>query len=547
MGKQIGFLQSLGARLGGVVALLFVIAVVLVVTNIATLSGVSSRLSWSITFARGETYLFEMLYLARRSLEDDGESARYRAQLIAAVEQMNHRYDTLLHSDMADDGINADLLLGARSREEIWRTQLEPGLRRLAASPTREAGLAELETFRSAATVFGQSLRKDVELAERASRDELRRFESLQVGFGLLIAIVLAFVVWVARSVTRRIQSLSSTAERIAMGDLSLRASVGGNDEVMVLGEAFDAMTGTLKGSLDTERAGRARVEEMFQAMKETVSVLGSTATELLASTKQQTASAQEQSSSVYETLTAADEVARVTEETAERARTVAEAAERSENIGLDGKRAVDDTVTVIGAAKEQADAVAASILALAERSQAVTEIVAAINDIADQTNMLALNASIEASRAGEAGKGFSIVAAEVKALADQARQATAEARQNLGEIQKMANRAVLSTEEGARSMAGAVKSASSAGEHLVKLTTTIGDLAEMATQISQATSQQTNAVSQIHKAIQDFNQVMAQNLTATKQAEMAASQLDEQGRTLRSLVGAQSKLQHVA
>ncbi len=104
-----------------------------------------------------------------------------------------------------------------------------------------------------------------------------------------------------------------------------------------------------------------------------------------------------------------------------------------------------------MGTVREQTGSIAESILTLAEQAQAIGEIIATVNDIAEQTNVLSLNAAIEASRAGEQGKGFSVVAGEVKALADQSKKATAQVRQILGEIQKATNAAVMVTEQGRR------------------------------------------------------------------------------------------------
>src|SRR5436309_9556961 len=110
---------------------------------------------------------------------------------------------------------------------------------------------------------------------------------------------------------------------------------------------------------------------------------------------------------------------------------------------------------------KEKVEATAENILTLAEQAQAIGNIIAAVNDIAEQTNLLALNAAIEASRAGEHGKGFTVVAGEVKALADQSKKATGQVRQILGEIQKATNTAVLSTEAVTKGVAAAMKGGS--------------------------------------------------------------------------------------
>src|SRR5207253_4904915 len=102
----------------------------------------------------------------------------------------------------------------------------------------------------------------------------------------------------------------------------------------------------------------------------------------------------------------------------------------------------VEETVEAMKKVKQQVEATAETILALAENAQAIGEVIATVNDIAEQTNLLALNAAIEASRAGEHGKGFAVVATEVKALANQSKKATMQVRQILGEIQKATNSA---------------------------------------------------------------------------------------------------------
>src|SRR5205823_7446956 len=136
----------------------------------------------------------------------------------------------------------------------------------------------------------------------------------------------------------------------------------------------------------------------------------------------------------------------------------VGQAVQRMLGIGQAGRSALDDSIAAMDRLKEQVESTAETILALAERAQAIGEIIATVNDIAEQTNLLALNAAIEASRAGEHGRGFAVVAGEVKALADQSKKATTQVRQILGEIQKATSTAVLSTEEVTRGVGAAIK-----------------------------------------------------------------------------------------
>src|SRR5205814_8058379 len=138
--------------------------------------------------------------------------------------------------------------------------------------------------------------------------------------------------------------------------------------------------------------------------------------------------------------------------------KSLGEAVQKTLELSKAGRKVVEESVAATLTVKEKVESTAENILLLAEQAQAIGEIIAAVNDIAEQTNLLALNAAIEASRAGEHGRGFSVVAGEVKALADQSKKATAQVRQILGEIQKATNKAVLSTEEVSKGVAAATR-----------------------------------------------------------------------------------------
>jgi len=197
----------------------------------------------------------------------------------------------------------------------------------------------------------------------------------------------------------------------------------------------------------------------------------------------------------------------------------------------------VEESVSGMGKVSEQVQSIAENIMALAERAQAISEIVATVNDIAEQTNLLALNAAIEASRAGESGKGFAVVASEVRALADQSKKATAQVRQILGEIQKATNGAVMSAEEGTRSVAAVIKVVNDAGETIRVLTDTIAEAAQGTKQISASAGQQATGMAQIHQAMKSIDASINQNLASTKQAERATQDITILGEQLSVMV----------
>jgi PAS domain S-box-containing protein len=300
---------------------------------------------------------------------------------------------------------------------------------------------------------------------------------------------------------------------------------------------------GNLRGFAKVTRdmSERKRLEDerarLFN-LQDVITRLSSAGAEILASTQQQSAGAQEQAAAVSQTVATVDEVSQTSDQSARQAKGVGEAVEHTLEIGRSGRQAVDESIAALIIVKEQVEATAENILALAEQAQAIGEIIATVNDIAEQTNLLALNAAIEASRAGEHGRGFAVVAGEVKALADQSKKATAQVRQILGEVQKATNTAVLSTEEVTKGVAAAGKVADQAGQTIRALTDTLGEAARAAAQIMASAGQQATGMAQIHQAMKNIDQVARQNLAAVRQAEQAAQNLNALGTHLAGLAG---------
>ena len=291
---------------------------------------------------------------------------------------------------------------------------------------------------------------------------------------------------------------------------------------------------------INTDITRRKQLEKertrYLESVNDAVARLASTSTEILASTQQQATGAQEQASAVAQTVTTVEEVAQTASQAAQRAKGVGEAVQRTAEIGQMGKKAVDDAIAALEKLKDQMEATAENILMLAEQAQAIGEIIATVNDIAEQTNLLALNAAIEASRAGEYGRGFTVLAGEVKALANQSKKATTQVRQILGEIQKATNAAVLSTEEVTKGVTLTTEVASQAGGTIKTLTETLAEAAQASVQITASAGQQATGMSQIHQAMKNLDVVARQNLAAIRQIEQAAQNLNALGTQLANL-----------
>lgn len=267
---------------------------------------------------------------------------------------------------------------------------------------------------------------------------------------------------------------------------------------------------------------------------------IDSATAQIVASTTQQVAGAAEQATAVQETVITVEELAQTTGQSAERARSVADSAQRSADIAAAGTDAVAASAEGLATIRDQVDSIARTVLALAERSQAIGQIVAAVDDIAGQTHLLALNASIEAARAGEHGRGFGVVAAEVRTLADQARRATAQVADILGEIRRDTSTAVLATEEGTKSVTTGSQRIEETGTTIRELASVVSSAALAAEQISASSTQQAVATTQISEAMRNIDEVMELNVSSSRQMEQAALDLSRVASELKALVGAE-------
>lgn len=354
---------------------------------------------------------------------------------------------------------------------------------------------------------------------------------------GGVLAGLLASIL-IARSILSPIHHLRDGVDRVASGDLTHRITTRAKDETGALAQAFNAMVERRKDAEDKAAALADVREKTLVRVGEIASQLAAAAEELHATTSSQASGAQEQSAAVAETTAIVEEVVQTSQQAAERAQQVSDVARDASDVGATGQAALGRATTTMDNARDQANRVAASILSLAEQAQSIGEIISSVDDIAEQSNLLALNAALEAAHAGDRGKGFAVVAAEMKSLAEQSKAATVQVRRMLGAIQKQSNDAVLMTEASTRGLGEASTAAESVGASLRTLADAVSSAAQAVAQIAASARQQSGGLQQINQAMRDVAGVANQNLATTRQVGQAARDLTTLGATLRDAFG---------
>ena len=474
----------------------------------------------------GRAALFSMMVVTKRSDQEIWhEDLKERSKEIVDTTRR------LLQRNRDDPRLSGRLEELKTIREAFAQTRDTQIIPLIYAGKAEEAKAAALgiqeERYRKMRAIAHELGKTAVERARASvAESELRAEQAVRFFVAVGIAAVLlavAMVLFLNRIIAVPLGTISGIAGRVASGDLTVKVPQADRaDEVGDLARAFRAMIENLRRTT--------------REINEGVGVLASSSSEILATTTQVAAGAAETATAVSETTATVEEVKQTAQVSSQKAKAVSESAQRVAQVSKAGRKSVEEATQGMHRIQEQMESIAGSIVRLSEQSQAIGEIIATVNDLAEQSNLLAVNAAIEAARAGEQGKGFAVVAQEVKSLAEQSKQATAQVRTILGDIQKATSAAVLATEQGSKAVEAGVKQSAEAGESIRLLADGIAEAAQAATQIAASSQQQMAGMDQVALAMENIKQASAQNVAGTKQAEVAAQQLHELGQRLKQL-----------
>jgi methyl-accepting chemotaxis protein len=354
------------------------------------------------------------------------------------------------------------------------------------------------------------------------------------LGMGMILLFSTVTIAFVVTRLVRPLKELTVVADRIAAGHLNETIDIKSDDEIGKLASAFNKMTQVIVRNLRSEVE---KSERLIESVKEAIQQLSSSASEIMAISAQQAAGANGQASAVQQATTTSEEIAVTARQVAENAIFVESHAQQANAAGQVGRNEADNAMTGMGELKTRIESVAQAMLQLGEDSQKIGGIVDIIDEISDQTNLLALNAAIEAAGAGEAGKRFSIVANEVKRLAERTADATGQIKNLVNAIQKATNGTIMLTEEGSKGVDRASELVARVAAALQEISRMVHETTAAAREIKFSTQQQTTASEQMAETIAEVRDVATQVAVSSKETTQAIAELTALAERLQSLV----------
>jgi methyl-accepting chemotaxis protein len=386
----------------------------------------------------------------------------------------------------------------------------------------------ELKTFSDQVTPLLNQLvelnRKGADAAVGRSQDDYTNARTLVTLILVLVAaLTVLLAVLLTRSIVRPLNLAIGVAEDVANSDLSKPVAVTGKDEVTRLQLALRTMQDNLRGTIQ-QIAGSA-------------TQLASAAEELNAVTEESSRGLQQQNNEIDMAATAVNEMTAAVEEVASNAVTTSEASQQSSAAALQGQQRVSATVNAITEMNQEVETSSEQVRQLAGQTRDIGKVLEVIRAIAEQTNLLALNAAIEAARAGEAGRGFAVVADEVRALAHRTQQSTQEIETMVSDIQQGSSRAVGAMQNSSNKAQGTLDAARSAGAALEEITRSIGEISQRNLVIASAAEEQAQVAREVDRNLMNIRDLSMQSSAGAHQTSAASQELSRLALDLSGMV----------
>jgi methyl-accepting chemotaxis protein len=532
--------MKIGGRLGIAFGSVVLLMVVVGVISINRLVYLDDEITLLATDKYPKTILLNdiknNLNLVARALrniiitKDVDEITKEKKRITECREIIGKRIDELgkvVHSDTGKGHLKA--VVDAR---QVYVESLKSMLA-LIESGDKEKATSELLTgMRKSQTAYFEALDKMIEFqskeVERIAKtaDHAATTAKTVIIVLLCIAVLLSAILayFIVRSITRPIAEMVASNERLANGDLTVTISSSGKDEVGQLAESSRKMVDNLR--------------DLLRNVAETSEQVASAASQLQSTAEQIATGAEQVACQTGTVANASEEMAATSTDIARNCSMAVDSSRQTSEAATQGGAIVQETIAGMTKISERVKLTASTVESLGMRSEQIGQIIGTIEDIADQTNLLALNAAIEAARAGEQGRGFAVVADEVRALAERTTRATKEIGAMIKAIQSETKAAVKAMEEGVGEVEKGTESSQRSGQALEDILSQISDMTMQINQIATAAEEQTATTSEITTNIQQVTAVVHQTARGASETATAASQLSSNAHILQQLVG---------
>jgi len=377
-----------------------------------------------------------------------------------------------------------------------------------------EAGVDELRT----------ALDEQDKAEEKAAADTIHSRTEIMLSLGFAIVAVVVICGWlVIRGITGPLKQTVNLLELVAEGNLTSRLNLDSKDE---LGQMAEALNHTI------EKIGAAMQSITLGAER-----LASASEEISASATQQAAGSDTQKDQTHQVATAMTEMSSTVVQISENSSKAAEAARKASETAREGGKIVEQTLAKMREIANSVGDTARKVETLGKSSDQIGQIIGVIDDIADQTNLLALNAAIEAARAGEQGRGFAVVADEVRKLAERTSKATKEIATMIQSIQQETKSAVVAMESGTKQVEAGVETTTQAGSSLHEIIQSAEQVGDMVTHIATAATEQSSATEEVNASIEQIAKITAETAEGSQQSAKACHDLSSLALDLQNVV----------
>lgn len=473
-------------------------------------------------------------FVAERSLLDEAVGERAQALTASHAENVQQAYDRVHKFAEMEPGSEAMKLIAQFDTGfERWKATSQQVVQLVGSDPEAASALSfgaseeQFESMRAAIDKLG-------EMEDKAANDEglaaIELGETLSWQQGLIIAIglcvCLVLVIGFPILVTGPLHNLLNRINQIADGDgdLRVRLDVVSNDELGKLSHAFNRFLDKLQPLI--KEVGRVTSE--VESSAQNLANLAVANDRLISS----------EYAAVDQVSTAATEMSSAVHEVARNAQSAADAARSAEAQSRDGAQVVGGVINSIRQLAQEVEGASATIQTLEQEAGNIGAVLAVIRGIADQTNLLALNAAIEAARAGEQGRGFAVVADEVRALAARTQESTKDIQEMIERLQLGVQNAVKATNSGSSKAQQSVEQAAGVDQALTDTSDSVQRINDMAAQIATACEQQSSVTEEIARNISDIRDLSNEAAQNSEQSTQASKHLSELSQGLTKLVG---------